>query len=318
MKKVLLFLAAILILLCVSFAVLLTKAYFFPAPAECPANAALIPEAVAPGEAAEYSFDLTLPLWDRIGNVSVKGENITASQAQIKLKKWQFDRNIWQVSGTIRKLVIESTPGAEIEISAGNTKGDERKNFTVRLPELPEKSPETLTGEKLILAGIPSSDNTADNVPLYKKWWIYAAGAVILFAIAGGIILQRFIKKQFEENIPFDEAIIREIRRINEDVQHLRCQPANGFAGICDCMRNYLEQRFDLPATRQTTGEFLHNLSIAENILTPEEKRFLAGFMNHADIIKFAAGQADKDMIAQAAEQAENMIRQTSAGESQI
>ena len=317
MKKVLLSLAGILILLCLSFAILLTNAYFFPAPATCPENAVLTPEAVAPGEAAEYAFDLTLPLWDRIENVSVKGENITASKAQIKLKKWLFDRNVWQISGTLRKLVIENTPGAEIEISAGNPKGDEMKNFTVRLPELPEKAPETLTGEKLIVAQIPS-DDLNNSVPWHKKWWIYAAGAVILFAIAGGIILQRFIKKQFEEYIPFYEAITREIRRINEDVQHLRCQPANGFAGICDCVRNYLEQRFNLPATRQTTGEFLHNLSIAENILTPEEKRFLAGFMTHADIIKFAAGQADKNMIAQAAEQAENMIRKTSTGENQI
>lgn len=310
MKKILFITGSVILLLLAAAGVILLKARFFPAPAQLPENITLSPGEVAPGEAANYTFELTLPLGEKIEKAEVEGEDITASTPEVKFKRWVFDKVVWQISGKIRKLTIGAVPGAKIRLAAGSWQSNEQLNYTLQLPGLPEKAPESGSGKELILADIPAIEPA--EKPWFKSWWFYTLCGVVLAAgAAGAVIWWKFRKKVRQENIPLDEAVIREIRKINDEVQKQLILPENGFAGICDAVRNYLEQRFSLPVTRQTTGEFLRKLAFPDSPLSPEEKKFLSDFMVQADMVKFAAGKADKELIARSASQAEKMIRNT-------
>ena len=85
---------------------------------------------------------------------------------------------------------------------------------------------------------------------------------------------------------------------------------------LADLMRRYLERRFRLPASQQTTPEFLDTLATAGPLTAPQQET-LASFLRRCDLAKFAragftpeecqalAGIA-RDLIGQTAENSES------------
>ena len=53
-------------------------------------------------------------------------------------------------------------------------------------------------------------------------------------------------------------------------------------------LRNYVENRFGLRAPERTTEEFLHELRESD-ALDDSHKRILKAFLEHCDLVKFAA-----------------------------
>ena len=69
-------------------------------------------------------------------------------------------------------------------------------------------------------------------------------------------------------------------------------------AKLCDILREYLEKRFALRASRQTTGEFLASLEQDHDaLLTAEQHLFLQEFLYTADMVKFAKQDAAPEQI---------------------
>jgi hypothetical protein len=73
-------------------------------------------------------------------------------------------------------------------------------------------------------------------------------------------------------------------------------------------LRRYLDKQFHLPARRQTTPEFLHDLD-AQSEFTTEEKRFLTTFLSRCDAVKFAATEMPTDECNQWAEATAQFLR---------
>ena len=61
---------------------------------------------------------------------------------------------------------------------------------------------------------------------------------------------------------------------------------------VSDILRKYVTQQYGLPATRQTSIEFLTALAKASPFST-EEKSLLEDFLNRCDLIKFARVRSD-------------------------
>ena len=55
-------------------------------------------------------------------------------------------------------------------------------------------------------------------------------------------------------------------------------------------LRHYLEKRFGLPATEQTTTEFLDGLR-RSTLLTAEQQEALRAFLGQCDLAKFARAE---------------------------
>jgi hypothetical protein len=72
---------------------------------------------------------------------------------------------------------------------------------------------------------------------------------------------------------------------------------------VSDVLRKYVTQQYGLPATRQTSIEFLN--ALAKGLSFSEEERLLLeDFLNRCDLIKFARYEAttsDSELLLQEA-----------------
>ena len=82
-------------------------------------------------------------------------------------------------------------------------------------------------------------------------------------------------------------------------------------ARLTDLVRGYLEQRFNIPATRRTTPEFLASLDRDDTVLDRDSRIFLREFMESADLVKFARLPAGEGMVENALDRAGALVRGT-------
>ena len=71
-----------------------------------------------------------------------------------------------------------------------------------------------------------------------------------------------------------------------------------------DTIRDYIEKRFEVVATRQTTEEFLHALLHSPNEVLVRHRASLAQFLQQCDFVKFTGGSLainDMESLLQAA-----------------
>jgi hypothetical protein len=80
------------------------------------------------------------------------------------------------------------------------------------------------------------------------------------------------------------------LRRL-EDIRTLM-QPAGArefSTAVSDIVRRYIEQKFDVTATRRTTEEFLRELLESSNAALARHRGLLGEFLQQCDFVKFAA-----------------------------
>jgi len=82
---------------------------------------------------------------------------------------------------------------------------------------------------------------------------------------------------------------LEELERIGRDIE--RMSPYQFSIRVSDILRKYVTQQYGLPATRQTSIEFLTALAKASPFST-EEQTLLEDFLNRCDLIKFARYEA--------------------------
>ncbi|MDB6085961.1 MAG: hypothetical protein JWN43_3842, partial [Gammaproteobacteria bacterium] len=85
--------------------------------------------------------------------------------------------------------------------------------------------------------------------------------------------------------LPFEVALQR-LEEIRAIMQPPRAREFSTEAsGI---VRGYIEQRFDVTATHQTTEEFLHDLLKTSNASLARHRTLLSAFLHQCDLVKFA------------------------------
>ena len=80
---------------------------------------------------------------------------------------------------------------------------------------------------------------------------------------------------------------------------------------LANVVRRYLENKFQLPARRRTTAEFLDVLRSSQR-LTGAEQEFLSDFFRRCDLAKFAAASVSATECLALAEKARAFIGQSS------
>jgi len=76
-------------------------------------------------------------------------------------------------------------------------------------------------------------------------------------------------------------------RKKLEEALALLGQPREFCILVSDTIRAYLEERFNFHAPERTTEEFLYELR-ETNLLLPDQKDSLGGFLQRCDLVKFA------------------------------
>jgi len=84
---------------------------------------------------------------------------------------------------------------------------------------------------------------------------------------------------------------------------------------IADVIRSYVELRFQVPATQQTTPEFLRTISSAQLLAVPEQL-LLGSFLERCDLAKFARAGYSPAECRISAQMARDLVLQTTPANS--
>lgn len=166
-------------------------------------------------------------------------------------------------------------------------------------------------------------------LPEPTNWWIIAGaalGAVIVVVLVFLLLKKRSPRRAAVTIAPHTKALaeLAEARQYMEQGQSL-----DYAAQVSMIVRQYIEQRFSLPTTRQTTREFFNSLqalledgsaSAPANTgahLEPyrECREALRHCLEQCDLAKYAHKPADSDEMAHIEENVRLFIESTSAGE---
>jgi hypothetical protein len=98
------------------------------------------------------------------------------------------------------------------------------------------------------------------------------------------------------------ESALQRLEEIRTLMQPARAREFSTAAS--DIVRSYIEQRFDVTATRRTTEEFLRDLLETPHASLARHQSLLGDFLHHCDFVKFAAmslGLQDMESLRQSA-----------------
>jgi hypothetical protein len=122
---------------------------------------------------------------------------------------------------------------------------------------------------------------------LFPDWVLPAviAGAALL-ALALYALWRWRRKRRAPPLLPHEIAL-----QLLDEIRALM-QPASArefCVAVSDIIRRYIEQRFEVTATRQTTEEFLRDLLGSANVSLARHQERLRDFLYQCDFVKFAA-----------------------------
>ncbi len=176
----------------------------------------------------------------------------------------------------------------------------------------------SLIGEQRGKLSIADIEDVVNMPTKLIWWWILPAVAVV--GAAGGLWLY-LRKKKIKETVRIFKAA-HEIAyaRLQSLVQQNLIKEGRVkefYEGVSDILRHYIEDRFELRAPERTTEEFLFEIRDA-GVLSEADRKALAEFLTHCDLVKFAKHSPTNEQIQHTFDLAKNFIEQTKSDARQI
>ena len=136
---------------------------------------------------------------------------------------------------------------------------------------------------------------------LIPSWLVFVIAFVVLSML--GLIVWWFVQRRKTELPPKmpREIALGELEQIRGEIDKM--SPYQFSIGVSDILRRYVTQQYGLPATRQTSIEFLTAAAKAPSF-SADDKSLLEDFLNRCDLIKFAkyeATMSDSELLLEEA-----------------
>ncbi len=155
-------------------------------------------------------------------------------------------------------------------------------------------------------------------VDFLKDNWKVIVGIVVLLAILAGAA-QLYLKRKREEKVevkpvvkeiipPHIEAL-QALKKIREEKLWQNPEPKEFYSQITYVVRNYIEQRFNIPAKEQTTSEILY--AINTKGISEEDRSILNELLPLSDMVKFAKEKPSESISEGYIERATQFIHHT-------
>ena len=141
----------------------------------------------------------------------------------------------------------------------------------------------------------------------YPYWMVALAVAIMLALLIGAAwLIRRHLKNRPTPPPPTPKQIaLQALEKARMEID--RHEPYNFGIAVSDILRVYLSAQFSLPATKQTSQEFLASLARFSRFTEPE-KALLAAFLEKSDRIKFARIDATTDDSARLLQEAVRFV----------
>lgn len=232
--------------------------------------------------------------------VVVPGEGVQlASEPEWSHAGWAWGYADWRLSVPLQGYRAGESGTGTVEASFPNG------TLTLTLPAATIAAPPAPDSDELLLAPeITPADEAGSNA---LPWILFGVGLLLLLAIAAFLLL-RGRRRVVRREPPVWERTLETIRTLLVRVKSGECSTERAVSELTDIVRRYLETRFRLRATRQTTAEFLRALGRDDRILSSEDRKFLRSFLESADMVKFARLPAEPDLLENAAHHAESLV----------
>jgi hypothetical protein len=125
-----------------------------------------------------------------------------------------------------------------------------------------------------------------------RHWYWFAVPILIALAVVALIswIQKRRRSKPIETVVepvlPLQERIIRELQALEEERLWQKGSHKEYHSRLTDLLRQYIEERYNVPALERTSFEILHELRVTA--LEPEHRQLLHNMFHLSDMVKFA------------------------------
>jgi len=166
---------------------------------------------------------------------------------------------------------------------------------------------------------IADIEGVVDMPKAKSLWWIW----VLVFgctATTAGLWLY-FRKKRIKELVrifrPAHELAYARLRALVKENLVEAGRVKEFYERISDILRHYIEHRFDLHAPQRTTEEFLAELGNSDALTAPD-KKLLAEFLEHCDLVKFAKHSPTTEQIQRTFDLTRSFIEKTKNDERKV
>ena len=237
--------------------------------------------------------DVTAAMVDALGEdiVAVEPYRVQSDQRRLQVELRLFDAGTFEL------------PSLTVGVT-GIAERDQPVLVTVAGPTLEDPS---------VLSPVPAEDE--DGFP-----WLLAAGlagAVLAAAIVVAVLRRHELEFVDEDDVPTITPHERALQALESLVS--RRLPEQGevepyFVELSEIFRRYIEDRFGLRAPEQTTEEFLVDLrrsEVGRRAIDAAQRDGLQGFLERADLVKFARDEPDLTVCRDAASAAREFVRTT-------
>jgi hypothetical protein len=251
------------------------------------------------------TLQLTLALDNPAGEVKVPSPVTSSEVWKVQPGKPAQQKDTWQqtfhflpLAPGKHKLQLEAL---EYQNSDGTWKSSSWKPLDVTVTTEISKADLSELRDITDIEQVPAPPSAWE----WAKWLaVGVAGIAILFT--GTWLWQRRRRKTAPALTP-EQWASRELERIR--ILNL---PATGeleryHTLLSNVIRRYLERRFQLPARRQTTPEFLQTMENASP-LSPDQRAVLREFLERCDLAKFAPFQPSLERCQEMAAMAQQLI----------
>lgn len=203
--------------------------------------------------------------------------------------------------------------------------------FERKEPSKEGSSPAALTTEPLwvdVSTSIPADPNAVaiadieDVVEMkadYTWLWIgLGIGCLLAAGVAVGMAVRPKKAVQIQRAYkPAHEIAFEVLRAIAGEKLVEQGRVKEFYEKLSACLRQYIENRFQLRAPEQTTEEFLEQLKTSD-ALKLEHKQELRTFLEHCDLVKFARYQPTDDQINESLTMAKKFVEKTKSAEHMV
>jgi hypothetical protein len=249
-------------------------------------------------------IEILLPeIKDKVGGIAVKDFGIEESRNE----KGRITQEIWYTLETFNtgSYII---PAFDIKYKTR----PETEEAVVKTPEVFIEVVTTLDENASDVRGI--TPTVAINKSYSRLYYIIAIvfGAL---AIAGAIILFLYRRKQKEiesvpEPLPAYQIAYNELENLRALNLISEGRIKEYYYRLSNIVRHYIESRFKLMAPERTTEEFLAEMTVTDR-LAEVHKELISNFLEHCDMVKFAAYGPDTREIENSFDSAIKLVDET-------
>lgn len=262
------------------------------------------------GSAYAYSAVFRLPWGMRVDDAKVVPGNglQLPSEPTFKLIQYSWGWDVYELAFSLQPYRAEDITESTLDVAFLPKNGVvQRGEFKIPPPVVVLPADDDESDIALRQAGILEK-TSQKNLTFAHYIVMLLVGAVLVFLVV--LVLRDVFKKTADEKkSSLQDVTISSINELGNAVERHSISVESALVSLTDIVRHYLEKRFNLPARRRTTEEFLSGLERdKKSALRESDRGFLKGFLEAADMVKFARLEADPGLFLKASESAVALV----------